>query len=125
MAILDLEQRAFDFRPAAYGSNETRNLIPLPAGFRVISAAARVTTAWNGTPTIAVGVTGTANRYMVTGDFTLGTPGLYQGSGAGLANGGDLIKANTFLTLTYTGAASGNTAGAVRVTVTGYREVLQ
>jgi hypothetical protein len=118
-----IEQRVFTFKPASYTGSETKPLFTVrDCYFRVLSVDVRIETAFSGgTPTIAVGDSGDVDRLVETGDITIGTPGVYEGTGAGLdAGGGALLPPGTAVNVTYTAHAS-TTQGLARIALTGYR----
>lgn len=122
MSGVPFEQHCFSYRPASYTATETKTLFTVrDAYFQVVSAVVRIETAFSGgTPTISVGNSDVDNL-VETGDVTIGTPGVYKGTGLGLdAGGGALYAPGTAINVTYTHHAS-TTAGAARITITGYR----
>jgi hypothetical protein len=124
VGLVPLVQQVFSFRPSSYTSNETKTLFTVrDAYFRVTSADVRIETAFSGgTPTIAVGVSGgDVDNLVETGDITIGTPGVYKGTGLGLDSGGGALYApGTAIAVTYTAHAS-TTQGLARIVITGYR----
>lgn len=118
-----LDQRVFSFKPASYTASQTKTLFTVrDAYFMVASAIIRIETAFSGgTPTIAVGVVADVDNLIETGDITIGTPGVYKGTGLGLDSGGGALYApGTAINVTYTAHAS-TTQGLARVAITGYR----
>jgi hypothetical protein len=123
VGLVPLVQEVFTFRPASYTGSETKTLFTVrDAYFRVTSADVRIETAFSGgSPTIAVGVSGgDVDNLVETGDITIGTPGVYKGTGLGLDSGGALYAPGTAIAVTYTAHAS-TTQGVARIAITGYR----
>lgn len=124
MTALTLEQRVVTFQPSSYttvGPTATTLFTVRDSYFRIVSVDVRIEVAFSGgTPSIIIGVTGTTNLLVTTSDVTEGTPGVYEGSGTGLSNGGALLAPGTAVLLNYTGHAS-TTQGLARIAFTGYR----
>ena len=122
MSALTLEQHVFTFKPASYTVTETKALFTVrDAYFLVVSAVVRIETAFaGGTPTISVGHSDVDNL-VEAADVTIGTLGVYKGTGLGLDSGGGALYAPaTAINVTYTAHAS-TTAGLARIALTGYR----
>ena len=107
-----------EFQAAAVGGGETTPLFQLKAGARVIAAWARVITAWAGgsTPIATLG-DGTGVTGLITdADMDERTAGLYNGTGAFLANaGGRFYLVDDAVDVVYTpGGTPGATNGKIR-----------
>ncbi len=122
MAAVNLEQQRFTFRPTSYTVSEQKTLFTVrDSYFRVTSADVRIETAFTGgTPSLLVGTVADTDHLVASGDVTEGTVGVYEGSGAGLSNGGALLAPGTAVIVDYTAHAS-TTQGIARVVLTGYR----
>ncbi len=90
MSAVPIDQAVFTFKPASYTVTETKTLFTVRDSYlRVLSADIRIETAFSGgTPTITVGVVADVDNLIEAGDVTIGTPGVYKGSGLGLDSGG-------------------------------------
>jgi hypothetical protein len=123
VGLVPLVQQVFSFRPADYTVTETKILFTVrDAYLRVTAADIRIETAFSGgTPTIAVGISGgDVDNLIETGDITIGTPGVYKGTGLGLDSGGGALYApGTAIAVTYTAHASA-TQGVARIAITGH-----
>ncbi len=96
----------------AFGSAATVSMFTLPANAVVDSVKVIVDTAFDGTPTLSVGVNGgSASQYVASGDTLLTVADRYDIPYQGVANG-----STEALELYY--AAGGATVGAGRVIVT-------
>jgi hypothetical protein len=61
-----------------FGSSSTVSCFTLPAGALVLRSTFVVDTAFDGTPSMSVGITGNASKYFGSGDLLLGSVGSYQ-----------------------------------------------
>jgi hypothetical protein len=99
-----------DTTSLAFGTSSPVTMFTLPANAVVKDVRVVVDTAFDGTPTMSVGVSGTTSKYAGTGDVDLTTAGEYVVS-PGLAADG------TTNALIATYSAGGATVGAGRVIV--------
>jgi hypothetical protein len=98
-----------DSTPLAFGTASPVAMFSTGAGDIIDRVVVVVDTAFNGTPTMSVGIAGTTSKYMATSDVDLNTVGYYE-----VHPGLPAAGAESLIT-TY--AAGGATAGAARVLV--------
>ena len=94
-----------------FGSGATVAVLTLPAGASIVSAQINVTTAFDGTPTVSLGVTGDVAKYTATTDVDLTTAGAYQM----ITDDTPAIVAENIIATYSAGSA---TVGAARISVT-------
>ncbi len=94
----------------AFGSAATVSMFTLPANAVILSVIVIVDTAFDGTPTMSVGVSGNASKYAGSGDTLLTVADRYDMPNQIAANG-----STEALEIAY--AAGGATVGAGRVLV--------
>lgn len=89
MAFINIRKRTIAFTPANHQTTATTALFDMSVGDVVLAAYCRITVAFDGTNSDAaldLGDDGDINRFIENADLTESTAGLYQGSGAGLAD---------------------------------------
>ena len=100
------ERRVTNYSPANHQVTATTQLIQMHAGELVIAAFCRITVAFDGGSSDAaldLGDAGSTNRFIASADLTETTLGLYQGSGAGLADDlGHLYTADDTIDVVFT-----------------------
>lgn len=94
----------------AFGSASTVSMFTLPANAVVLSTMVIVDTAFDGTPSLSVGITGNASKYVGSGDSLLSLPDRFDVPNELAANG-----SSEAMEISY--AAGGATVGAGRVLV--------
>ena len=99
-----------DTASLAFGTTSPLTLFTLPANAVIRDIRVIVDTAFNGTSTVSVGVSGTTSKYAGTGDVDLTTANEYVISPGLTANG-----STEALIATY--SAGGASAGAARIIV--------
>lgn len=100
-----------DTTSLAFGTSSPLSLFTLPANAVIHLVKVIVDTAFDGTaPTLSIGVSGTASKYMGTSDVDLKTAGIYEVDPGVTANG-----STEALIATY--AADSSAAGAARILV--------
>jgi len=100
-----------DTTSLAFGSSSPVSMFTLPANAVIEKVTTIVDTAFNGTaPTMSVGVSGTASKYVGSSDVDLKTAGAYVVYNTNTANG-----STEALIITY--SADSSSAGAGRVIV--------
>lgn len=106
------DKRSVDTTTLAFGATSPVAMFTLPANAVVETVRVIVDTAFNGAPTMSVGITGTTSKYMGSGDVDLkGTAkDRYETHPGETASGG-----TEALIITY--AAGGASAGSARVEV--------
>ena len=106
MPFVNIRQRTVSFTPANHQTTATTALFNMAAGELVVAAFVRITTAFDGSGTNAaldLGDDGDINRFIENVDITETTAGIYQGSGAGLADDfGFLYTANNTIDVVFT-----------------------
>ena len=95
----------------AFGSGSTVAVVTLPAGASIVSAQINVTTAFDGTPTVSLGVSGTTAKYTATTDVDLTTVGAYKM----ITDDTPAVSAENIIATYVAGSA---TVGAARISVT-------
>lgn len=101
-----------DSTPIAFGSSATVSMFTLPANSVIERVSLIVDTAFDGTPTLSVGVNGgSASKYMGSGDNLLSVTDRYDVPNQSIPNG-----STEDLEIAY--SAGGATVGAGRVLVT-------
>lgn len=95
----------------AFGSGATISMFTLPANSVVDRVSVIVDTAFDGTPSMSVGISGNASKYVASGDVALTVADRYDVPNQQQASGG-----TEALEISYT--AGGATVGAGRVLVT-------
>ena len=93
----------------AFNQGATTNIVVLPAGATIISVNVEVETAFNGAPSLSVGITGNLSKYLGSTDVDLATLGLYDVAPA-VEEAGSVTPIVTY-------AAGAATVGSARVTV--------
>ncbi len=94
----------------AFGSASTVSMFTLPANAVVLSTMVIVDTAFDGTPSLSVGISGNASKYVGSGDSLLSLADRFDVPNELAANG-----SSEAMEISY--AAGGATAGAGRVLV--------
>jgi hypothetical protein len=92
----------------AFGSAATVSMFTLPANAIILSIAVIVDTAFDGTPTASIGISGNASKYMGSGDMSLAIA-------AGWNVWPNLPAVGTSEALEIAFSAGGATVGAARV----------
>lgn len=95
----------------AFGSGSTISMFTLPANAVVDGVSVIVDTAFDGTPSLSIGVSGNASKYVASGDVLLTVADRYD-----VPNQQAAVGTTEALQIAYT--AGGATAGAGRVLVT-------
>jgi len=92
-----------------FGSTSPVTVVTLPAGATIMSVSVEVETAFNGTPSLSVGLTGNLSKYMGSGDLDLAVLGSYEVA--------PMIEEAGAVSPIVTYAAGGASVGSARVTV--------
>lgn len=93
----------------AFNQGATTNIVSLPAGATIEMVRTEVETAFDGTPSLSVGITGNTSKYMGASDTDMATLGTYEVA--------PMIEEAGAVTPIVTYAAGGATVGSARVTV--------
>lgn len=94
----------------AFGSSSTVSMFTLPANSVILSVTVVVDTAFNGTPSASIGISGAASKYMGAGDMNLTIA-------AGWTVQPNLLPDASTEALEISYSAGGATVGAARVIV--------
>ena len=89
MPFVNIRQRTVSFTPANHQTTATTALFNMAAGELVVAAFVRITTAFDGGSSDAaldLGDGNSTNGFIANADITETTAGIYQGSGARLAD---------------------------------------
>lgn len=92
-----------------FGSTSPVTIVVLPAGATIQKVTVEVETAFNGTPSLSVGVVGTTSKYMGTTDMDLATAAIYEVN--------PMIEEAGAVSPIVTYSAGGASVGSARVTV--------
>jgi hypothetical protein len=93
----------------AYNQSSPTTIVVLPAGATIQRVTVEVETAFDGAPSLSVGVVGTTSKYMGTTDMDLDVAAIFQVE--------PMIEEVGSVTPIVTYAAGGATVGSARVTV--------
>jgi hypothetical protein len=102
-----------DTTTLAFGSTSPVTMFTLPANAQIIAIDVTIDTAFNGTPTASVGITGTLSKYVASNQIDLTEP---AGSTFNITPGIAPSPSPENLIITY--SAGGATAGSARFLVT-------
>lgn len=103
-----------DSTALAYNSSSTVSMFTLPANAEVVLVRVIVDTAFDGTsPSMSVGISGTASKYMGATQVDLTTVGIYEVEPGVIPTG-----STEALQIAFSAAGGSPTAGAARVLVT-------
>lgn len=92
-----------------FGSTSPVTVVALPAGATIMSVRVETETAFDGTPSLSVGLTGNTAKYMAASDTDLAVLGTYEVA--------PMIEEAGAVSPIVTYAAGGATVGSARVTV--------
>jgi hypothetical protein len=99
-----------DTTTLAFGSSSPLSLFTLPANAVIASIRIIVDTAFNGTPSLSIGITGTTSKYVASTQVDLTVARSYEIYP-------DLVAAGSTEALIATYAASGASSGSARILV--------
>ena len=125
MARVITQKWVREWKPLDKTVTETTPLFAIPAGWRALSSSVRILIASvTGTQTLSLGDSGDVDRLMKTGDPTITTLGLYDGTTAAglLVSGGYLYTTATTIDVVYTADGTATVSVVARFTITVRRE---
>ncbi len=99
-----------DTTALAFGDSSPVSMFSKPAGSKVKCVRIYVDTAFNGTPSLSIGISGTTSKYGATSDVDLTVAGIYEWD-----PGIDVVVGAESLIATY--SAGGATTGAARIDI--------